>query len=204
MTTWRTRRNMWAAIVALGVAVATTPTATEAATQPGGTSAGPACASIPPDGEGSFVGMADDPAVTAASNNPELTTVASAIEAAGLIDTLNGEGPFTIFAPNNAAFAKIPQADLDAIIADTAQLTDVLTYHVVSGASLSSADLAAAGSVVTAQGGELTFTAQADGTLSINGGAATIVCSNISVGNGTLHVVDSVLLPMAVLMPATR
>ena len=80
---------------------------------------GPFCASIPPDGEGSFDGMADDPVATAASNNPYLTTLTSAVQAAGLVDTLNGEGPFTIFAPNNEAFAAVPQADLDAILADT-------------------------------------------------------------------------------------
>ncbi len=69
---------------------------------------GPACSGIPEDGEGSFVGMADDPAATAASNNPELSTVVAAVQAAGLVDTLNGEGPFTIFAPANSAFEAIP------------------------------------------------------------------------------------------------
>ena len=73
----------------------------------------------PADGEGSFDGMADDPAATAASNNPELSTLVTAVTAAGLVDTLNGEGPFTIFAPVNSAFAKIPAADLDTVLADT-------------------------------------------------------------------------------------
>ena len=79
---------------------------------------GPACASVPTDGEGSFDGMADDPAATAASNNPELSTLVAAVGAAGLVDTLNGEGPFTIFAPANSAFEKIPAADLEALLAD--------------------------------------------------------------------------------------
>ena len=79
---------------------------------------GPACASVPTDGEGSFAGMADDPAATAASNNPELSTLVAAVGAAGLVDTLNGEGPFTIFAPANSAFAKLPAGDLDALLAD--------------------------------------------------------------------------------------
>ena len=89
------------------------------------------------------------PAATAASNNPELSTLVTAVEAAGLVDTLNGEGPFTIFAPTNSAFAKIPPADLDAVLADTELLTAILAYHVVPGEQLSSADLAEAGTVTT-------------------------------------------------------
>ena len=114
----------------------TTPVATNGAPE------GPFCASIPPEGEGSFAGMADDPVATAASNNPYLTTLTSAVQAAGLADTLNGEGPFTVFAPNNEAFAAIPPADLDGILANTEWLTTILLYHVVIGESLSSADLA--------------------------------------------------------------
>ena len=107
---------------------------------------GPACASVPTDGEGSFAGMADDPAATAASNNPELSTLVTAVDAAGLVDTLNGEGPFTIFAPANSAFAKVPAADLEALLADPqGALTDILTLHVVAGESLSSTDLVEAG-----------------------------------------------------------
>lgn len=75
---------------------------------------GPACASVPAEGAGSFTGMAEAPAATAASNNPELSTLVAAVTEAGLVDTLNGEGPFTIFAPANSAFAKIPEADLNA------------------------------------------------------------------------------------------
>ena len=108
---------------------------------------GPACASLPTSGEGSLEGMADDPAATAASNNPELSTLVAAVTAAGLVDTLNGPGPFTIFAPANSAFAKIPAADLDALLADpSGALTDILTIHVVSG-SMSSTDLVDAGTV---------------------------------------------------------
>ena len=89
--------------------------------------------------------MADDPVATAASNNPYLTTLSAAVQAAGLVDTSNGEGPFTIFAPSNEAFADVPPSDLDAILADTELLTSILTYHVVAGESLSAADLAEAG-----------------------------------------------------------
>jgi uncharacterized surface protein with fasciclin (FAS1) repeats len=157
---------------------------------------GPACSSIPNRGEGSFAGMADDPAATAASNNPELTTLVTAVQAAGLVDTLNGEGPFTIFAPANSAFAKIPPADLEAVLNDpTGLLTTVLTYHVVAGEQLSSADLAEVGSVPTVQGEELTFTADG-GTLTINGDQGTVVCADVPTANATVHIIDGVLMPM--------
>ena len=157
---------------------------------------GPFCASIPAEGEGSFAGMADDPVATAASNNPYLTTLVSAVQAAGLVDTLNGAGPFTVFAPNNEAFAAIPPADLDAILADTELLTQILLLHVVVGQSLSSADLIEAGSVETAQGADLVFTTGADGSISINDGAATLTCSDITTQNATVHVIDTVLVPL--------
>lgn len=172
------------------------PDVTAVAT-PGDGPQGPLCADIPPDGDGSFTGMADDPAATAAAANPELTMLTAAVEAAGLTDTLNGEGPFTIFAPSDDAFEEIPEADRAAILADTAQLTNILTYHVITGESLSAADLAAAGTGISVQGGELTFTVEADGSLSINDGEAIVVCSNITVGNATVHIIDSVLVPPA-------
>jgi uncharacterized surface protein with fasciclin (FAS1) repeats len=124
-----------------------------------------------------------------------LSTLTAALQAAGLVDALNGEGPFTIFAPSNEAFAAIPQTDLDAILADTEQLTSILGYHVVEGESLSAADLAAAGTETTLQGSDLTFTVEPDGTLSINDGEANVACSNIVVGNGTIHIIDQVLVP---------
>ena len=156
---------------------------------------GPFCSSIPPEGEGSFVGMADDPVASAASNNPYLTTLTSAVQAAGLVDTLNGEGPFTVFAPNNEAFAKIPPEDLDGILANTEWLTSILLYHVVIGESLSAQELADRGSVETAEGDELTFSVGPEGWLSINGGAATLTCSGITTQNATVHVIDTVLVP---------
>lgn len=170
--------------------------ATTTTTAPREEPAGSFCSSIPPDGEGSFVGMADDPVATAAANNPYLTTLASALEAAGLVDTLNGEGPFTVFAPSNEAFANLPEANLDAILADIDLLTMILTYHVAAGQSLSAAELVAAGSVPSVLGRELTFAADDDGTLRINGGVATVTCANIATANATVHVIDSVLLPM--------
>ncbi len=174
-------------------AMGTEPTGTDAAMD-GPT--GPACASLPTEGEGSVEGMADDPAATAASNNPELSTLVAAVDAAGLVDTLNGEGPFTIFAPANSAFAKIPQADLDALLADPqGALTDILTLHVVQGEQLSSADLVDAGSV-TALAGDLTITADGDTvTVDAGGGPATVVCADVPTANATVHIIDTVLLP---------
>ncbi len=158
---------------------------------------GPACSSIPMRGEGSFRGMADDPAATAASNNPELSTLVSAVQAAGLVDTLNGEGPFTIFAPANSAFAKLPPNQLRAVLDDPAGLlTTVLTYHVVAGEQLSSADLAERGSVTTVEGEELTFSSEG-GALTINGGQGTVVCADVPTANATVHIIDGVLMPAA-------
>ncbi len=153
---------------------------------------GPACASVPMDGEGSFDGMANDPAATAASNNPVLSTLVSAVTAAGLVDTLNGEGPFTIFAPTNDAFAAIPAADLEAVLADTDLLTSILTYHVVAGESLSSADLIELGSVTTVNGADLEISDD-NGTLVVNG--VPSVCMDVPTANATVHIIGSVLMP---------
>jgi uncharacterized surface protein with fasciclin (FAS1) repeats len=153
---------------------------------------GPACSAVPTDGEGSFTGMADDPAATAASNNPVLSTLVTAVQAAGLVDTLNGPGPFTIFAPTNDAFAAIPADQLDAVLADTDLLTSVLTYHVVAGEQLGSADLVEAGTVTTVQGGTLDIVDDG-GTLTVNG--APVVCMDVPTANATVHIIGAVLLP---------
>jgi len=153
---------------------------------------GPACASVPADGEGSFAGMADDPAATAASNNPVLSTLVTAVTKAGLVDTLNGEGPFTIFAPTNDAFAALPEEQLDAVLADTGLLTDVLTYHVVAGDKLSAADLVTAGTVDTVNGERLTIGGTAD-AVTVDG--ADVVCMNVPTANATVHIIDTVLKP---------
>ena len=153
---------------------------------------GPACAAVPEDGEGSFGGMANDPAATAASNNPVLSTLVSAVAQAGLVDTLNGDGPFTIFAPSNDAFAALPPADLEAVLADKDLLTSILTYHVVAGKSLDAAALGVAGSLETVNGGSLEF--GADGT-TVNG--ANVICSDVTTANATVHIIDTVLMPPA-------
>lgn len=156
---------------------------------------GPACSAVPADGAGSFNGMALDPAATAASNNPALSTLVSAVSEAGLVDTLNGDGPFTIFAPTNDAFAAIPEADLNGILADQDLLTSILTYHVVAGQSLDAQELIDAGTVETVNGETLTISTSGD-TVTING-VAMVVCGNVQTANATVHIIDTVLVPSA-------
>ena len=156
---------------------------------------GPACAAVPAEGSGSFTGMAQDPAATAASNNPELSTLVTAVQTAGLVDTLNGDGPFTIFAPANAAFEAIPADTLQAVLADQEQLTSILTYHVIAGEQLSSDDLVEQGSATTVQGDELQFSDEG-GSLTVNG-MATGVCVDVPTANATVHIIDAVLMPPA-------
>jgi transforming growth factor-beta-induced protein len=153
---------------------------------------GPGCTAVPASGAGSFDGMAQDPAATAASHNPVLSTLVTAVSKAGLVDTLNGEGPFTIFAPTNDAFAAIPADQLAAVLADNAKLTSILTYHVVAGKSMSSADLIAAGKVTTVNGGTLTIGSD-NGVLTVNG--VKSVCMDVHTANATVHIIGSVLLP---------
>ena len=116
-------------------------------------------------------------------------TLAAALTAAGLIDTLKGKGPFTVFAPTDEAFAKIPKAQLDALLADKAKLTAVLTYHVVPGKVL--AKDVTAGKVKTVQGSELTVATA--GGVTVNG--AKVTATDIVADNGVIHVIDSVVIP---------
>ena len=163
--------------------------ATGAALKP----SGPGCAAVPADGKGSFSGMSADPAATAASNNPALSTLVAAVTAAGLGDTLNSAGPFTIFAPTNDAFSKIPKATLDSVLADKATLTKILTLHVIAGEKFSSVDLAAKGSAKTVEGADITFAKKGD-TIEVNGQAA-VVCADVQTANATVHIIDTVLMP---------
>jgi len=126
-----------------------------------------------------------DTAVAAGS----FKTLAAALGAAGLVDTLKGTGPFTVFAPTDEAFAKIPKADLDALLKDKAKLTAVLTYHVVAG-KVMAADVKA-GEVKTVQGSDLTVTTA--GGVQING--ANVVKTDIVADNGVIHVIDTVVIP---------
>jgi uncharacterized surface protein with fasciclin (FAS1) repeats len=116
-------------------------------------------------------------------------TLATALQAAGLVETLKGKGPFTVFAPTDEAFAKIPKADLDALLKDKAKLTAVLTYHVVPGKVM--AKDVKAGKVKTVQGSEL--------TISTTGGVmvdqAKVSATDVVADNGVIHVIDSVVMP---------
>jgi uncharacterized surface protein with fasciclin (FAS1) repeats len=116
-------------------------------------------------------------------------TLAAALGAAGLVDTLKGKGPFTVFAPTDEAFAKIPKADLDALLKDKAKLTAVLTYHVVSGKVM--AANVKAGKVKTVQGSELTVST----SMGVMVDKAKVVKTDIAADNGVIHVIDTVLMP---------
>ncbi|MEU6121264.1 fasciclin domain-containing protein [Streptomyces sp. NPDC047123] len=152
---------------------------------------GPGCASVPKDGKGSFDGMAKDPVATAASNNPDLSTLVTAVKKAGLVDTLNSAKNITVFAPTNDAFAKIPKADLDKVLADKAQLTKILTYHVV-GQKLEPKDLVK-GSYTTLEKSKLT-TAGSGESYKVND-SAKVVCGGVKTANANVHIIDTVLMP---------
>jgi len=156
---------------------------------------GPLCAAVPADGEGSAAGMADDPVGTAASNNPLLSTLVAAVTAANLVDTLNGEGPFTVFAPINSAFDKIDPATLEGLLADTDALSGILTYHVLPE-QMSAADLVAGGTFTTVNGADLTV-AMVGETLVINDGASAVQCAEVATANATVYLIDTVLTPPA-------
>ncbi len=136
----------------------------------------------------SFSAMAQDIVDTAVKAGSFKTLVA-AVQAAGLVDTLKGPGPFTVFAPSDEAFAKIPKATLDALLADKAALTKVLTYHVVPGKVM--AKDVKAGMVKTVQGQEL--------KLSTSPGVmvdqSKVVATDVAASNGVIHVIDTVLMP---------
>ncbi|MER5387130.1 fasciclin domain-containing protein [Streptomyces sp. NPDC002688] len=152
---------------------------------------GPGCASVPKDGAGSFDGMAKDPVATAASNNPALSTLVSAVKKAGLVDTLNNAESITVFAPTNDAFAKIPKATLDKVLADKAQLTKILTYHVV-GRKLAPKDLEN-GSFETLEKSKLTTSGSGE-SYTVND-SAKVVCGNVKTANANVYIIDTVLMP---------
>jgi len=151
---------------------------------------GSGCAAVPKDGKGSFNGMATDPVATAASNNPLLKTLVTAVGAAGLGDTLNTTPDITVFAPVDSAFAKLPPAALKAALADPkGLLTKILTNHVVKG-KITPAMLA--GDHKSLEGGILKVTGSGD-SFKVNG--SNIICGNVPTANATVYIVDGVLLP---------
>jgi len=140
---------------------------------------------------------ASETIVEVAAGNPDFSTLVSAVQAAGLAETLSGEGPFTVFAPTNEAFAKLPAATLQSLLepANQETLTKILTYHVVA-AEVMAADVEP-GEVVTVEGQP--FTIEVEGTdvfiVDGKGGRAQVVTTDIEASNGVIHVIDSVLVP---------
>jgi uncharacterized surface protein with fasciclin (FAS1) repeats len=146
-----------------------------------------------PDGPGSVQGMSQDPVAVAASNNPLLTTLVSAVSGqlnpdVNLVDTLNGD-EFTVFAPVDDAFAAVDQETIDMLSTDADLLTSVLTYHVVPG-QIEPADIA--GTHTTVQGADLEVTGSGDEWM-VND--ATVLCGGVQTANATVYLIDSVLMP---------
>ncbi len=120
----------------------------------------------------------------------QFNTLAAALKAAGLVDTLKGKGPFTVFAPTDEAFAKIPKADLDALLKDQARLTKVLTYHVVPG-KVMAADVLKLKQARTVEGSAVSIDTS-NGVMVDN---ARVIKTDIEASNGVIHVIDAVILP---------
>jgi uncharacterized surface protein with fasciclin (FAS1) repeats len=152
---------------------------------------GPACGQVPTDGEGSLTGMVDDPVATAASNNPLLSTLVTAVDAAGLVETLNTAPALTVFAPFNGAFEEIPAKDLNALLADKEALTSVLGHHVLTE-QVAPEDLS--GEFETFTGDTLTINGEGE-QATIGDEEAAILCGNVPTANATVYVIDSVLMP---------
>jgi uncharacterized surface protein with fasciclin (FAS1) repeats len=152
---------------------------------------GAACSALPASGPGSLAGMAQDPVATAASNNPALSTLVTAVKKAELVDTLNSAKGITVFAPTNDAFNALPEATLTKALGDPkGLLTTVLTYHVVAG-QLTPDQLA--GMHKTLQGGTVTVSGSGQ-DFKVNG-QTSVVCGNVQTANATVYLIDQVLLP---------
>ena len=132
--------------------------------------------------------MADivDTAVSAGS----FTTLVAAVTAAGLVDTLKGPGPFTVFAPTDEAFAKLPAGTVDALLKDIPKLTKILTYHVVSG-KVMAADVVKLTSATTVEGS----TVKIDASNGVKVNDSTVTTADVAADNGVIHIIDAVLLP---------
>lgn len=150
---------------------------------------GPGCSAIPKSGDGSFDGMATAPVASAASANPLLTTLVTAVGKAGLVDTLNSADALTVFAPTDDAFAKIPEDTLNSVLKDKKTLTAILTHHVLAG-QMGPDDIV--GTQTTLNKDEVTVKGDTDG-MTVDG--AKVLCGNIPTANATVYVIDSVLMP---------
>lgn len=154
-------------------------------------------------------GGGDDPApvtpaaptkniVQLAAGTPDLSTLVTAVTAAGLTSTLSGQGPFTVFAPTNAAFAKIPAATLNALVSATppTTLTSILTYHVL-GKKVLKADIPLGTAIATVQGGTITINVVGSDVIitDAKGGKSKITSTDIQATNGVVHLIDTVIMP---------
>jgi len=174
------------------------PAPMERAMDPAADLVGPGCADYAaqnPTGPGSVTGMAQDPVAVAASNNPMLTTLTAAVSGklnpnVNLVDTLNGS-EFTVFAPTDAAFAKIDPATIETLKTDSDLLSSILTYHVVPGQASPAQVI---GTHKTVQGGEVTVTG---GGNAIKVNDAGVVCGGVRTANATVYLIDTVLMPPA-------
>jgi uncharacterized surface protein with fasciclin (FAS1) repeats len=134
--------------------------------------------------------------VEIAAEAGSFNTLVAAVKAAGLVETLSGAGPFTVFAPTDAAFAKLPAGTIDALLADKEQLTSILTFHVLAGKVMAGDIIAANGATPTTVNGLPLDVVVRDGNVYVNG--AQVVTADIVASNGVIHVIDTVLLPTAV------
>lgn len=201
-----------AGLAGAALAQSGSPTATEAelnatTVQPNGMSAGGSMAT----GEGSAVEVGGAPMYANrtiaenAPNAPNLSTLVAAVQAAGLVETLNGPGPFTVFAPDNAAFEALPAGTVETLLEDANrdQLTAILTYHVVPAAATSQAamqmiqDDGGTHDVTTVEGGTLTLAMSGDNLTVTDeqGNVATVTQADVMQANGVVHVIDTVLMP---------
>ncbi len=174
-------------------AAPTTPSATATTESPMAmTQFGAGCAAVPKDASnpGSFDAMSKEPVATAASGNPLLKTLVTAVKKANLVDTLNNTQDLTVFAPTDDAFGKIPKATLTKVLADNKTLSSILTYHVVAGKI---APEKLAGTHKTLQGGSVTVAGSGE-NFKVNGNAS-VVCGNVQTANATVYIIDSVLMP---------
>ena len=164
---------------------------TDTGTDPAAQTFGGGCTAVPKTGAGSFTGMATAPVASAASANPVLSTLVTAVKKADLVDTLNSQKAITVFAPTNDAFAAIPPKTLNAVLADKTTLTKILTYHVVAG-ELAPDQLA--GSHKTLEGATLKISGS-DPNFVVGTQKASIVCGNVPTANATVYIINSVLMP---------
>ena len=130
--------------------------------------------------------------VDIAAGNPDFSTLVAAVKAAGLVETLSGDGPFTVFAPTNEAFAKLPEGKVDALLADIPTLKKILTYHVVAG-KVMAADVVGLDSATTVQGDDVKIDV-VDCNVKLND-SAMVTATDLEAIKGVIHVIDTVLIP---------